>query len=87
MSAASITRVGVNLRQHITDKAATPHSGRHTFYSLARRADVDLSVLTALTGHASKETSRVAQSYGLFKDEVLIREASKVWELIAEIVG
>lgn len=84
---SNITRVGVNLRQHITDKAATPHSGRHTFYSLARRADVDLSVLTALTGHASKETSRVAQSYGLFKDEVLIREASKVWELVQTITA
>lgn len=83
---SNITRIGVDLRKHITDKSATPHSGRHTFYSLARRADVDLSVLTALTGHAQKESSRTAQSYGLFSDEVLIREASKVWELVQTII-
>ena len=70
------------LRKDITDKTATVHSARHTFYSLSRRADCNDSVVEAISGHAKKEGSRVAQSYGLFSDEVLLREAQKVWTFV-----
>ena len=86
MIQSNISRIGVAWRQHVTDPTAPVHSARHTFYSLARRAEVDPNVLTALTGHKAKETNRVAQSYGDFPDEVLIREASKVWNLIDSII-
>ena len=70
------------LREDIKDKHATVHSARHTFYSLSRRADCRDAVIEAITGHAKKEGSRVAQSYGLFDDKVLLREISKVWKLV-----
>ena len=70
------------LREDIKDKYATVHSARHTFYSLSRRADCQEAVIEAITGHAKKEGSRVAQSYGDFADKVLLREISKVWDFV-----
>ena len=70
------------LRKDIKDKHAPVHSARHTFYSLSRRADCNDSVIEAISGHAKKEGSRVAQSYGLFDDQVLLREAQKVWDFV-----
>ncbi len=74
--------LGQDLREFILDPTAPLHSSRHTFLTLSRRAGCDTAVVTALTGHHSKETSRVAQSYGLFPDEVLLREAQKVWDYV-----
>ena len=74
--------LGQYLREFILDPTAPLHSSRHTFLTFSRRADCDTAVVTALTGHHSKETSRVAQSYGLFPDEVLLREAQKVWDYV-----
>ena len=87
MIQSNISRVGVDWRKYVTDPTAPVHSARHTYITLARRVGMDSSVLTALTGHASKENSRVAQAYGLFPDEVLIREAQKVWDLVERIVA
>ena len=70
------------LRTDIKDKYATVHSARHTFYSLSRRADCQDAVIEAITGHAKQSGSRVAQSYGLFDDKVLLREISKVWDYV-----
>ena len=81
---SGIRDLGVALRRFISDKTAPLHSSRHTFLTLSRRAGCDTAVITALTGHHSKETSRVAQSYGLFPDEVLLREAQKVWSFVDE---
>ena len=70
------------LRKDIKDKQAPVHSARHTFYSLSRRADCNDAVIEAITGHAKKEGSRVAQSYGNFSDDVLLREIQKVWDFV-----
>ena len=78
----NITRIGIALRQDIKDPTAPVHSARHTFITIARRADCSDSIVTALTGHAVKGTSRIAQQYGLFPDDVLLREAQKVWNYI-----
>lgn len=83
---SQISFVGRQLRKDIEDPTATPHSARHTFYTLSRRAECNDAVIEAITGHAKKEGSRVAQKYGLFPDEVLIREASKVWNLVNSLV-
>lgn len=80
--ASKTTTLVRELRKDITDKTATVHSARHTFYSLSRRADCNDSVIEAISGHAKKEGSRVAQSYGLFDDQVLLREAQKVWDFV-----
>ena len=71
------------LRKLIPDPKATPHSGRHTFITLSRQAGCDSRVIEAITGHASgKDGSQVMQGYGEFKDEVLVREAQKVWDFV-----
>ena len=78
-----IRDLGALLRQKITtDPTAPLHSSRHTFLTLSRRAGCDTAVITAQTGHHTKDTSRVAQAYGVFPDEVLIRETKKVWEYV-----
>ena len=80
---AGIRDLARDLRQFMTDPTAPLHSSRHTFLSLSRPAGCDTAVVTALTGHHSKETSRVAQSYGLFPDEILLREAQKVCHYVS----
>lgn len=62
----------------------TPHSGRHTFYELSRRAGCDSLVIEAVTGHAKK---RQSSQYGSFPDEVLIRECQKIWNYAQNIYG
>ena len=84
---SNITRIGIDLRKDISDPTAPVHSARHTFITIARQADCSDSVITALTGHAVKGTSRIAQQYGLFPDEVLLREAQKVWTYIENLLG
>ena len=79
-----ISRMGFDLRDRVTtDKTATPHSARHTFYELSRRADCDQRVIEVLTGHAKVSGSRSARNYGSMPDEVLKREIQKVWDFAA----
>jgi integrase len=87
MVSSKTTMLARELSKDIPDPTATVHSARHTFYSISRRADCNDSVIEAITGHAKKEGSRVAQSYGLFADEVLLREAQKVWTFIENLLG
>ena len=47
------------------DQLATPHSGRHTFYALSRRAGCDQGVIECLAGHNEVTGSRSAKKYGL----------------------
>ena len=84
---SQVRYVGRELRKDIEDPTATPHSARHTFYTLSRRAECNDAVIEAITGHARKERSRVAQAYGLFPADVLIREAQKVWDLAKRITA
>ena len=74
------------LSKDIPNLTATVHSVRHTYYSMSRRADCNDSVI-AIIGHAKKKGSRVAQSYGLFVDDVLLRESQKVWTFIENLLG
>ena len=72
------------VRKRYSDKRLTPHSGRHTFIELSRRAGCDPRVIDAITGHAKKTTS---STYGDYPDEVLTREIEKVWAYIDGILG
>ena len=71
-----------NLRKFIKDKNVTPHSGRHFFIQTARRAGCDMQVIAEVCGHGSDVGSSSQQGYGDFTDEVLKREAQKVWDYI-----
>ena len=87
-----LTTIGVReerkqVRALISDKNVTPHSGRHTFIELARRAGADLRIIDEVCGHGSKQGSSSQRGYGAFPDEVLTRETKKVWELITHIVN
>ena len=87
MVSSKTTMLARELSKDIPDPTATVHSARHTFHSISRRANCNDSVIKAITGHAKKEDSRVAQSYGLFADDVLLREAQKVWTFIENLLG
>ena len=67
------------------DPLCTPHSGRHTFYSLSRRAGLDRQISENIAGHASAVGSKTAKNYGSFADAVLKREAVKLWQFVQSI--
>ena len=69
-------------RKLISDKNVVPHSGRHKFYELARRAGCDWQVIESIAGHADGVGSQTAKAYGTFPDEVKRREIEKVWEYV-----
>ncbi len=69
------------------DPACSPHSGRHTFYSLSRRAGLDRQISENIAGHASTVGSKTAKNYGSFPDAVLKREAVKLWEFVQSITS
>ena len=71
------------VKERFNNPQITPHSGRHTFYELSRRAACDPMVIEAVTGHAKK---RQSSQYGTFPNEVMIRESKKVWEFVEGIV-
>jgi integrase len=71
-----------HLRKLITDKNVTPHSGRHFFIQTSRRAGCDSQVIAAICGHGSTVGSSTQRGYGEFTDDVLIREAEKVWNYV-----
>lgn len=66
-------------KERFNDKCITPHSGRHTFIELSRRAGCDPRVVDAITGHGKKN---VSSTYGEYTDDVLIREIQKVWSFV-----
>lgn len=70
-------------RSRFNDRLITPHSGRHTFIELSRRAGCDSLTIDAVTGHGKKNQS---SKYGSYPDEVLIRETQKVWDKVDEIL-
>ena len=70
------------LREYIDDPQVTPHSGRHTFYELSRRAGCDQSIIEKIAGHSSSEGSKSAKAYGGTPDDVLIRETQKIWDFV-----
>ena len=70
------------LRKIITDKAVTPHSGRHFFIEISRRAGCDSQIIAEICGHGSDIGSSSQRGYGRFTDEVLLRESQKVWDYI-----
>ena len=69
------------------DLLCTPHSGRHTFYSLSRRAGLDRQISENIAGHATSIGSKTAKNYGSFADAVLRREAEKLWEFVQDIAN
>jgi integrase len=70
-------------RDNFTDKRLTPHSGRHTFIEMSRRAGCDALVIDEITGHGKKN---VSSTYGSYPDEVLSREIEKVWKFTQKIL-
>lgn len=77
--ATKMTKLQKECKQLFNDKRLTPHSGRHKFYELSRRAGCDPMAIEAITGHAQK---RQSSQYGSYSDDVLLREISKVWEFV-----
>lgn len=63
------------VREQFEDPALVPHSFRHTWYTLARRAGIPQDVTAELAGHSP--VNRVQGGYGSFPDQVLI-EAVKL---------
>ena len=78
----SAKRWRVNLRKFIKDRNVTPLSGRHFFLQTSRRADCDEQIIAAICGHGSSLGSTTQSRYGEFTDDVLIREAQKVWNFV-----
>ena len=74
-----------SFRLEIKDFKWSLHSGRHTFIELSRRAGCEARVIEEYCGHGTKTGSTSHAAYGQFPDEVLKREAGKVWVLIKEI--
>ncbi len=70
------------LRSLISDTNVTPHSGRHFFIEVSRRAGCDAQVIAEICGHGATVGSTSQRGYGAFTDEVLLREAQKVWSYI-----
>ena len=70
------------LRSLIPDRNVTPHSGRHFFIEVSRRAGCDAQVIAEICGHGGTVGSTSQRGYGSFPDEVIHREASKVWKYI-----
>lgn len=68
-------------KDRFNSKQITPHSGRHTFIELSRRAGCDPRVIDAITGHGKQS---VSSQYGEYTDDVLTREINKVWSFVSE---
>jgi integrase len=63
----------------VIDKRISPnHSWRHRLKTLGRRNGLAVDILDAMTGHG-RET--VADTYGEFPPEAMLRELSKIPEL------
>jgi len=69
------------------DSTCTPHSARHTFYTLARRAGCEMSTMEAIAGHSSERGSKTAQEYGQYTDDARRREALKLWAFVQGITN
>ena len=60
----------------VTHKRISPnHSWRHRLKTLGRRNDLALDILDAMTGHARRT---VADTYGEFYPDMMLRELSKI---------
>ena len=71
-----------NLRKFIKDTNVTPHSGRHFFIQTSRRAGCERRIIDQICGRSSDIGSSTQHVYGDLADDVLIREAQKVWTFI-----
>ena len=68
-------------KDRFNSKQITPHSGRHTFIELSRRAGCDPRVIDSITGHGKQS---ISSQYGEYTDDVLIREINKVWSFVSD---
>ena len=75
----SIDTFRTHFNNHRSHPLLTPHSFRHGWATAARTAGADHITSERLLGHA---IPKMAQVYGSFNDEVLQREAAKVWDVI-----
>jgi integrase len=63
----------------VTDKRVSPnHSWRHRLRTLGRRHELAVDILSAMTGHGRKT---VADTYGDFPPDAMLRELSKIPKL------
>lgn len=83
---SSVARWCRELREIIEDPTCTPHSGRHTFMSLSRRAECLERTTDAIAGHAGRD-ARTNRQYGDFPDDARKREIEKIWALVKTITG
>ena len=75
------------IKRLFNDKTCTPHSGRHTYYTLARRAGCDTPTMEAIAGHSSESGSKTAQEYGRYTDDARRREIQKLWDFVERITS
>ena len=68
-------------KDRFNSKQITPHSGRHTFIELSRRAGCAPRVIDAITGHGKQS---VSSQYDEYTDDILIREINKVWSFVSD---
>ncbi len=78
--------LGINQPNQLNQKRKVPHitpySARHTFATLAYRADVDKEALSKMVGHLSFETTH--RFYIHSELEAMRREANKIESYLAE---
>jgi len=70
------------VREHFEDQALVPHSLRHSWYTLARRAGVLADVQAELAGHSP--VHRVQGGYGSFHDGVLLQALQSIHQQAQE---
>ena len=69
-------------KARFNSRRITPHSSRHTFIELSRRAGCDALVIDSITGHGKQS---ISSQYGKYTDDVLRREIKKVWSFVDEL--
>lgn len=75
------------IRSLFYDETCTPHSARHSYYTLARRAGCDIPTMEAIAGHSSEIGSKTAQEYGKYTDDARRREIKKLWKFVQGITN
>ena len=75
------------IRSLFNDPTCTPHSARHTYYTLARRSCCDMPTIEVIAGHSLETGSKTAQEYGQYTDDARRREIKKLWKFVQDITN
>ena len=81
-----VRKLNLTIREHFTDKRLVVHSCRHSFKTISRAVGMPADISDELSGHAKASVSAVSDGYGSYPDELLIKESSKVWSYLNDLV-